>query len=180
MGPSGRHSLHVSAQGRRDEILPGGNGIKGGSRNFRNIVGFLQQWGTVRTEPLWKDLWRYCKQKTEKQNELGLGSKFTDKRYKTAEKNQSKILSKMCIMFFETKSWPMQSHKELTNLLNDLRTIHMLTRWSDSLPIASLLSMPKLLIVLHCFLLKPPIDYRKFWSLISRSGPRKFWWGMRF
>ena len=55
----------------------------------------------------------------------------------------------------------MQSHKELTNLSDDLRTRHMLT--NDSLhPIACQLSMLKLLIVLHYFVLKRPIDYRNF------------------
>ena len=53
----------------------------------------------------------------------------------------------------------MQSHKELTNLSNNLRTQHMLTRRSDSLhPIASQLSMFKLSTVLHCFLLQQRID----------------------
>ena len=64
----------------------------------------------------------------------------------------------------KTKDWPIQSHKKLTNLSDDLRTKHMLITRSDSLhPIASHLSMLQLSIVLHCFLLKRPIDYRKFW-----------------
>ena len=51
------------------------------------------------------------KQKIEKQNELG--AKFSHKRYKAADKNESKILPKICVMFLKlrvdqynlTRSW---------------------------------------------------------------------------
>ena len=76
----------------------------------------------------------------------------------------------------------MQSHKELTNLSNDLRTKHVLTRRSDSLhPTASQLSILKLSIALHCFLLKQPLDYRKFWPISPGADPKNFGgeWGFK-
>ena len=41
------------------------------------------------------------KKKIQKQNELG--AKFTDKRYKTDEKNESKTLSKICNVFLKQR-----------------------------------------------------------------------------
>ena len=69
----------------------------------------------------------------------------------------------------------MQSHKEFTNLSGHLRTKYMLTRRSDSLhPIASQLSVLRLSIVLHCFLLKRPMAIKNFDLLFSRADPEDF------
>ena len=78
------------------------------------------------------------------------------------------------------KSW----HKKLTNFSYDLQTKHMLTRRSDSLHlIASQLSMLKLLLVSHNFLLKRPIKLliiENFDLLSPAADPENFGGGTGF
>ena len=113
------------------------------------------------------------KQKIEKQNELG--AKFIDYRGSKLI-NKTKARSYRAFALFS-------KNKQLTNTIlegvdkfvYDLRMKHVLTRRNDSLhPIASQLSMLKLSIVLHCFLLKEPIDYQNFDLSSTEAAPENF------
>ena len=70
---------HGFKSGAAEQNYTGGDGASNADPGiFEILCFFLQQWGTVRTLHLWKDLWRLSKQKIEKQNELG--AKFTDNK----------------------------------------------------------------------------------------------------